>query len=103
VTLARTASASARKCALATSVSPAFNATIAASTSSSSSAAIVGAFATLLHVPDSPPFSSALALSLATAQIPDSSPETTLLRAPAISCDLAGPVFDSRRLHNDYR
>ena len=38
-------------------------------------------------------------LSAASPQTPDSSPETTLLRAPALSCDIAGPVFDSRRLH----
>ena len=30
---------------------------------------------------------------------PDSSTGSTLLLAPALSCDVAGPTFDSRRLH----
>jgi hypothetical protein len=67
-----------------------------ASSTSSSSAAAVGAFATLLHAPDSPAFSSAFALSSASLQTPDSSPDTALLLAPALSCDVAGPPFDSR-------
>jgi len=53
----------------------------------------------LLHAPDSPAVSSALALSPESPQTPDSAPETALLLAPALSCDIAGPTFDSRRLH----
>jgi hypothetical protein len=83
---------------LATSVSPASRAMIAPSTSPSSSAR-AGPLATLLDERDSPPFCSALDVSQELPQAPDSSPETALLRAPALSCDLAEPVFDSRRLH----
>jgi hypothetical protein len=54
----------------------------------------------LTIMPDSPPFSSALAVPHASPQTPDLSTRSTLLRAPALSCDVAGPTFDSRRLHN---
>jgi hypothetical protein len=57
--------------------------------------------ATLLHPRDVSPSSCAVATPPSSPQTTDSSPETTLLLAPALSCDIAGPVFDSRRLHKN--
>jgi hypothetical protein len=45
------------------------------------------------------PFSGALATALASPQSPDLPPESTLWIAPTSCIALAGPPFDSRRLH----
>jgi len=84
----RTATASACNRALAIPASPASSAMIAASTSASSSAS-VAPFATLLNPAAVPPFSCDVAASPFSAQPPDSSAGSTLLLAPALSCDVA--------------
>lgn len=69
------------------------------SSMAASSSAGIGTLATLLHESGFAAFSGALALSPGSPQAPDSSAHTALRIAPASSAELAGPPFDSRRLH----
>jgi hypothetical protein len=56
--------------------------------------------AALLHDPDPPGSSGVLPPCRESAQPPDSSAETALPIAPTSSGNMAGPPFDSRRLHS---
>jgi len=59
----------------------------------------IAPLATLLPAGAAPRLSSAVAAPSFSSQAPDFGRTTALLLAPALSCDVAGPVFDSRRLH----
>jgi hypothetical protein len=86
----RIAAVSARNRALATSVSPASSAMIAASMASRRAAGVVP-LATLLHASDSRALSHAFSDPPASPQDPDSSPEAALRIAPTFSATMTGP------------